>query len=309
MSFSIEPVAPADWPMALRILFARFPEEEQPARQAAALTAAAAGKLNLHGLRWALQNDVPVGATLVMEQPDRVSLVWPPIVTCAADDPEAVERALLAEVAGELDESDCRLSQILFDPDEIADLSPYRAVGFVRETNLFFVARSLHEELPAPMASDLRPETFDAARNADRFAAVVEATYRESLDCRILDGLRTGQEALASHRLSGEFDPQLWRVFSVNGAPAAVLLLNDHPEQDSLELVYFGVTPPFRGRGYGRALVCLALESAVARGRTVLFAAVDAQNSYANAIYSSLGFVELARRKALFRFPRQLARE
>jgi len=51
----------------------------------------------------------------------------------------------------------------------------------------------------------------------------------------------------------------------------------------------------------GKLLVREALTQTAARNRPLLFAAVDAKNSYANAIYSTAGFTELARRKALFR--------
>jgi ribosomal protein S18 acetylase RimI-like enzyme len=307
--FEILPVEPSDWPQALTILFARFPEEEQAARLEAALQSVAAGTLRLDGLRWALQRGQPVGAALAMEQPDGITLVWPPIITCGADDAIAVEDALLTELTREMDRSSAKLGQILFDPAEIDDLGPYVAHGFCHETDLFFMARSLHDPLPDVDLRGLSCEPFDESVNAERFAAALEASYRDSLDCVLLDGLRTGREALASHKLSGRWDAALWRLYQASDGDAAVLLLNDHPDQDAVELVYFGVTPENRGRGYGRALLCEALALAAARGRGVMFAAVDAKNRYANSIYAEAGFVELAPRKALFRYPGGLARE
>jgi len=306
---SVSPVDPTDWPIALRILFARFPEQEQAARLDATMQAVTAGRLKLDGLRWTRQHGLPVGASLVMEQPDGISLVWPPIVTCAADDADSVEASLLQEVTRQLDQSPAKLGQMLLDPDEAADLSVYRAHGFTLETELFFVARSLAEPIPEGDLRGLELESFDETHNADRFAAVIEATYQGSLDCRVLDGLRGGWEAIHSHKLSGEWDPAWWRLFRVKDEDAGVLLLNDHPDQDAVELVYFGVVPAHRGKNIGRVLMEQALVLAAGRGRSVLFAAVDAKNGYANSLYSALGFSELARRTALFRRPGGLARQ
>jgi ribosomal protein S18 acetylase RimI-like enzyme len=307
--FTISGVRTEDREKALRILFARFPPDEQGSRLEATLRAVAAGTLRLEGLRWAVQDGLPVGAALAMEQPDGIALVWPPTMTCAAEDAQAVEDALLADLAQWLDATPARMAQILLDPDEISDASIYERHGFRHRTELFFVARSLHEPLPDWHLGELSAEAFDASRNADRFAAAIEASYRGSLDCQWLEGVRSGREALASHQLSGTWEPALWHLYVVDGCDVGLLLLNDHPDQDAMELVYFGVDPSARGRGYGRALVGHALTQALARGRSLLFAAVDAANTYANAIYAEAKFVELARRQALFRFPGGLARE
>lgn len=306
--FHIEPVAAADWVSALRLLFARFPEAEIEPRIAETLRSIDAGRLSLDGLRWALESDQPVGAALFMEQPDGICLVWPPIVTCGAADPEAVERALLECLTKDIDAGASRLAQILFDPREIADESAYVAAGFRHSTDLFFLARSLQEALPTPSRGDLQALTYADALQA-RFAAVIEASYVDSADCPHLAGLRSGVEALASHRLSGCWDPRLWLLYRQGDQDVAVLLLNDHPEQDAVELVYFGVVPSARGQGHGRRLIADALAQAAARSRAVMFLAVDTQNAYANSLYEEAGFVEIARRRALFRFPRGMARE
>ena len=95
--WSITPVEIRDWPVALAMLFATFPVDEQQARIDSTLLAVRDGRLDLSGLRWAVENEVPVGASLTMEQPDGITLVWPPVVTTAASDPVAVEGALMTE--------------------------------------------------------------------------------------------------------------------------------------------------------------------------------------------------------------------
>lgn len=307
---TITPVAVRDWPAALEILFATFPVDEQQPRIDSTLISVREGKLDLSGLRWALQNRIPVGVSLTMEQPDGITLVWPPVVTSEASDPIAVEAALMSELTTRLDASTARLGQILLDPTEITDASVYHAHGFTTVTDLDFLVRELQEPIPAgEEIPGWSAETFGETRNAERFAIVVEATYAGSQDCTVLEGLRNGREALASHRLSGQFRPELWVLYKVGETDVAVVLLNEHPEQSAVELVYFGVIPAARGRGYGRAALIHALNAATEKGSRLIFLAVDARNSFATNVYTQLSFSHLSRRQALFRWPRGLARK
>ncbi len=299
-----------DWPTALGLLFATFPVDEQQPRIDSTLIAVSEGRLDLSGLRWALQNGELVGVSLTMDQPDGVTLVWPPVVTTAAANPVAVESALMSELTARLDQSTARLAQILLDPTEITDRSAYEAHGFTTITDLDFLVRELDGTLPATtIPSGWTAETFDEVTNADGFAAVIEATYSGSQDCTVLEGLRSGREALASHRLSGRFSPDLWILYKVDETDVAVVLLNEHPEQSAVELVYFGVIPSARGRGYGKTALIQALNTATGRGCQLAFLAVDSRNHFATDIYRQIGFSHLSRRQALFRWPGGLARK
>jgi len=307
-SISIRPVQPCDWPEALRLLFLPFPEEERESRIGATLKSVEQGSLSLAGLRRAWRDGHPVGVALTMSQPDGVTLVWPPVVAGSESDPDAVFDVLMLDVCARLDAEGARLGQVLLDATDESTCARLHDSGFLWETSLFFLARAL----AGPLPDDAHPpdwvtESYREA-NAARFALLLEATYRGSLDCPWLEGLRTGAEALASHRLSGMFDPNLWQIFTRTGEhggteDVGLCLLNDHPDQDAVEMVYFGVAPDYRGQGLGRALLIDGLHRAAARGRAAMFLAVDAQNLYANAVYADLEFVELARRTALFRPP------
>jgi ribosomal protein S18 acetylase RimI-like enzyme len=302
----VRPVAAEDRRAALQMLFAHFPQDEQSSRIEATLRAVDAGTLCLDGLRWAWRHEAPVGAALAMPQPDGVTLVWPPTVADGIEDAAAVTNALLTEIEDQLDRSTAKMGQMLFDPEEASDYSLYFDHGFRHETHLFYVARNLHEPLPECDLGNLREEMFDEEANGARFAALIEDTYRDTQDCAWLEGLRNGKEALASHKLSGQWRRELWRLYCTDEGDAAVLLLNEHADQDAVELVYFGVAPRFRGRGYGRLVLAQATRLAADCERSLLFAAVDAENVSANTLYAEAGFVELARRTALFRFPTRL---
>lgn len=298
-----------DWPAALELLFATFPEEERQPRIDATLIGVRDGRLDLSGLRWITRNGTPLGVSLTMDQPDGITLVWPPVINSAASNPEAIETALMQELTARLDRSSCRLAQILLDPTETTDLSVYEAHGFGTRADLDFLVRTLDGTLSAPEIIDWDVETYDEQRNHDRFVSLIEATYHGSQDCAVLDGLRNGQEALASHRLSGQFCPELWTLYKVAGTDVALVLLNEHPDQSAVELVYFGVTPDQRGRGYGQNALIHALNAAAARGGQLAFLAVDAGNHFAIDVYGMLGFSHLSRRQALFRWPGGLARK
>ena len=316
--------------LALRLLFARFPVEEQAARLRETLLAAERGSLNLDGLLLAakresserasrlaptnaapVNEDLPVGAALVMHQSDGIALVWPPIVSCGADDETAVEDALMSELCRLIDATDARLAQALLTPDDVVESKLLERHGFTHGADLFFLARTL-EPADAQLVtsgSALEPRLAQHAvtietwsdDNVERFATVIEKSYQHSLDCPDLKDFRSGAEALASHKLPGVFDPHLWLLFTMDGRDAGLLLLNEHPDQNTIELVYMGVVPELRGKNLGRAMLRHGLQLATQRSRAAMFLAVDCQNRYANAVYAEFSFVELARRRVLLR--------
>jgi ribosomal protein S18 acetylase RimI-like enzyme len=220
----------------------------------------------------------------------------------------------MQDICRRIDTAKARLGQCLLAPDDHAETNLLLRHGFEQAADMFFLARGLSASDVTQMDCNsgddpmaLSIETYQEA-NADRFAQVVEGTYQGSLDCPYLTGFRTATEAIASHKLSGEFDPSKWALFSVNGRDAGVVLLNDHPDQDAVELVYFGVVPAERGKGLGRRMLRKALSESARRGRAAMFLAVDCENRFANALYGEFAFVELARRRVMLRQPARLAR-
>lgn len=293
---------------ALRILFSPFPADEQGDRLRDALLSAERGSLDLSGLWLAEDVSGPVGATLVMHQRDGVSLVWPPVV--AGTDEKRVAAALMRQICQELDQPGVKFGQVLLSPEEKDEAALLSEYGFEMVAELFFLARSLEEPYPEPAwEPDIEVETFDETVNVERFARLIERTYLGSLDCPRLNGTRTGTDAIAGHRLSGTFHPQGWRLYRVGGRDAAVLLLNEHPDQDAVELVYFGVAPEFRGRGLGRRLLADAMTTSRSWKRAAIFLAVDAGNTFANGVYAEFGFQEVARRQVWLKFQADSARQ
>lgn len=294
---------------ALKILFSRFPEEERDARLQDSLLSAQRGSLDLSGLWIAEQNGQPVGATLLMLQADGVCLVWPPVALISHEARE-IQQALMTTVCTELEHPDVRFGQCLLSPHEHEEAALLSEFGFEIASELFFLARPLEEPWPiTELPSHITVETFQEPGNVTRFEKVIEQTYLESQDCPLLNGRRTGKEAIAGHRLSGEFHPRGWRLYSNNGHDIGLVMLNEHPDQDAVELVYYGVCPEYRGQGWGRRAICDALSLAKSWNRAVMFLAVDAGNDFANVIYAEFGFQEVARRHVWLKFPQHSARK
>lgn len=302
MPITISSVSKEQRPTALRVLFARFPVEEQETRLQDALQSAERGALNLDGLLLAEEDQRPVGAALMMHQRDGVTLVWPPVATSGSSSAQEVENALMERICQELERCGSKLAQVLLAPDDSAETELLERFEFRHLTDMFFLARTLSSEdaMKSPALGDYDHDLFDESQ-ADRFAKVIEQTYLNSLDCPFLDGFRNGKDALFSHRLSGSFDPAGWRVYRVGDQDIGVMMMNEHPEQDAIELVYFGIVPEFRGRGLGRQLLSQGIQAAALTGRAALFLAVDCENIYANNLYGELGFAELARRRIMVR--------
>ena len=310
MTLKISLVKPERRALALRLLFARFPLVEQATRLDEALRNAERGSLNLDGLLLAEEGEQPVGAALMMNQPDGVALVWPPVITCQTTDVAGAEKALMSRLCDEIDSIGAKLSQCLLTPDDVTETELLQGHGFIHAADMFFLARPLTRgdcEMDSSVG-ELDHEIFCEA-NKDRYASVIEQTYQGSLDCPFLNGFRSGSDALASHKLSGRFDSSGWRLYRQETEDLGVLMLNEHPDQDAIELVYFGIVPEFRGEGLGRRILAEGVRTAAKSGRSVMFLAVDCGNTYANALYSELGFTELARRRVMIRCSSHLARK
>jgi ribosomal protein S18 acetylase RimI-like enzyme len=298
-ALTVIPAAPHERARALAMLFSRHAPAERAARVEDALAAAAHGELSLQGLLTAWRETRIVGASLVV-LPDRggTAFVWPPAV---AEGDDAAADALLQETGRRLDASGAALAQCLLEPGEEPARDILTRNGFAHLADLLCMERRLDRPLPSRADPGLRRTSFEASDNMDRFAQIIEQTYVGTLDCPALVGRRSGREALESHRQSGVFDPRLWSVYAREQKDVAVLLLTEHPEENAREIVYLGVVPESRGRGYGRALVIDALHRAKDAGRSSLQLAVDCRNRFARRVYDELAFEEVASRAAYVR--------
>lgn len=200
------------------------------------------------------------------------------------------------------------LAQALPDPGEWWAVEAVEEAGFAHAGDLAF----LRGPLPLPAAEPRWPEGVRVRSAAQRglgcitgpdclLARILESSYVDTLDCPELCGLRTTVDVIASHRSTGRFDAALWWLAEdAEGEPAGCCLLSPVPDLGTVELVYLGVSPRFRGMGFGRALLAFAAGRAKGRGQTLTLA-VDRRNAPALAVYGRAGLKEFAARRAFVR--------
>jgi ribosomal protein S18 acetylase RimI-like enzyme len=126
---------------------------------------------------------------------------------------------------------------------------------------------------------------------------VITATHVESLDCSELKDPRPPDDMLAGYRDAGAFDPNLWLIARYKQQPVGCLLLADHPRHDTMELLYLGLIPEVRGRGWGKQLVRHAQWLTRRAGRRQLVTAVDSANLPAVQTYTAMDFQAWQRRR------------
>lgn len=138
--------------------------------------------------------------------------------------------------------------------------------------------------------TNLTAVSFAEAGSLERVAAVLEATFVDSADAPETHGFRSAVDALGGHLAVGTFREDLSRIYVCEGQDVGLVLVAEHSTQRSLELLYIGLTPDARGRGYGRQMLKHLTDAAQETESTILTCAVDARNSYAIKIYREAGF-------------------
>jgi ribosomal protein S18 acetylase RimI-like enzyme len=205
---------------------------------------------------------------------------------------------LIAAAAGALDALGVRMTQALL-ADRTAPIVPaLEAAGFAHLVDLEYLS---WEAAPVPPPATLQFEPFQEPQS-DRLARLIEATYAETKDCPALNGTRPMSEVLAGYRGTGRYRPENWQFARVGGEDVGVLLLADHAAAQYWELMYMGLAPPVRGRGWGGDIVRHAQRMARNAGAERLLLAVDAANAPALAMYRDAGFTPWDQRTVYVRF-------
>jgi mycothiol synthase len=246
------------------------------------------------GLWEARRGERLVGAVAAQLQAGRVGVVWPP--RAVPREPLATAQQLLAVACDGLARRGAGLAHVILQRVSRADGLLLRDAAFDPMAALLYLLCP-ESEMPTDFPSGLLEfEPFDRARR-DRLAQLVEATYADTLDCPVLNGLRSMEDILAGYEATGVFDPRRWLIVRHQERDVGCLLLADHPQHDNWELVYMGLIPSVRGNGWGQAVVRHAQWLTRQAGRQRLVLAVDAANHPAVAMYTSVGFRVFGRRR------------
>lgn len=281
----------------LELLLSELPHPDRDAQVQAMLAGTVA--IDLSGLLIAMKGREVVGAALSLMQPDGCGFFWPPRTTYDSASAE-VGDALLKELKRQHDAANAWISQCILDPHESEHRLALERNGFEHLANLLYLHRDLNDPIPQ-FGSHLSVTAVNPDEESQRFARIIEVTYEQTRDCPGLNGLRTGLEAVAGHQSTGGYLCNDWYIFQDAEEDVGVLILADQAEQDAWEIVYMGIVPQARGRGYGREVVLQALAAASRSPRGGLLLAVDGNNSPAIRVYESLGFRLLVEKSVYIR--------
>jgi ribosomal protein S18 acetylase RimI-like enzyme len=195
----------------------------------------------------------------------------------------------------------CTFLQVILDPADREGVDLCESIGFTRLTDLVYLLLPIGPADNSEAGNeDIEWEAYGPGRH-EVFKQVIERSYEQSLDCPELEGLRDIEDVLKGHMGVGEFDPDGWRLMKYQGQPAGVVLLARQPRTEVIELVYMGVTPEYRGRGFGGDLLTEAIRWTRYHGVQCIMLAVDCRNSPAYELYKRYGFSPLFRRVVLIR--------
>ncbi len=288
---------------ALVFLFQRLPPTERETQLAKTLAAVSRRELSLENLLVAIDGVQIVGAVMAVRRPGGIAVLGPPVVQPGPRAQE-IARGLLEAVGQRVDRQQVQYMQCLIDPADEWTKGALALGGILYATDLLLMSRSLPGDRCDADASGLTAQSYTIASRG-RFARIIEGTYPGSLDCPALVRIRSGGQVLDAHRATGQFNPQAWRIYQTDGRDVGVLLMAEHPDREVWEVVYLGVVPESRRRGFGRAILNGGIRAAQATRRTKMELAVDVANSPARRLYETLGFSEMRRLGVHLRIVRQ----
>lgn len=242
-----------------------------------------------------------VGAVWSQVQPGGAAHLWLPQI----EKSQAAElRTHLLQAAIKRLERDVQLVQALLSEENHNDAELLVAAGFTHISDLLYLVSTrlaFPDECPQ---TGLHFEVFSPQMH-DRLARIIEATYEATRDCPQLNGLRSIDDVLAGYRATGRFATKNWVLVRESTTDqhqddVGCILLAEHAK-GTWELVYMGIVPAARGRGFGVELARYAQWHVGQAGGETLVLAVDAANEPAVAIYATAGFTAWERRSVYLR--------
>lgn len=262
------------------------------------LAAETNGDLDMRGLFLARRADRPVGASWGQIVPGRSAFCWPACV--APSEPEDTAVRLQSAVDDYVDSQRVWMVQAVLPVRAVIDTARLVHAGYHYLADLDYLVSTIDSFPRDRPLSDLEFQSFTPV-DTPRLATLIERTYAGSLDCAELDGIRPIEDVLTGYRETGKYRPDWWLFARHAGRDVGCILLADHPGHDQSDLMYLGIVPEARGRGWGAQLTRVAqwILGQVPRARMIL--AVDNVNWPAHGVYSITGFDHWDRRRVYIR--------
>ncbi|HEY4233942.1 MAG TPA: GNAT family N-acetyltransferase [Lacipirellulaceae bacterium] len=240
------------------------------------------------------------GAAWGQLQPGKTAIFWVPQLTQGVD--AKIAERLTQAVARALDYANVEMAQTLL-PDRSSTIaSAIESGGFSYLAELMYLAGESSPILDD--RSDRESLEFIAYDDSQRGRLIdlVERTYLESHDCAAMNGKRQMDDVLDGYQATGDYRPGNWLIVRGDGLDVGVLLMSEEPAAGHFELIYMGVVPEARGKGWGVQIARHALRLAHGAGAERVVLAVDAANGPALAMYGAAGFTMWDRRSVFVRF-------
>lgn len=243
----------------------------------------------------ATTDSLPLAAVLAECLPGRTSVVTPPQVAgnLNPEDQSLLARELLLALESQMIAEGTLLAQAITPTRTDEATARFLAAGYALAGDLLYLGADLSLKIPHYLPGNLlSPLELIPHSPADfeRWIPLLDHTYRHSLDCPAVDGLRPTRDVLIGYRDIGRPRDDWWFILRHSGRDVGCLLIADHSPAKHAELVYMGLVPEMRGRGWGVFLAQQARQIAVASGAEYLVLSVDAANTPALRHYQSAGF-------------------
>lgn len=273
-----------------------WPEEERAAQWQAIGAAVRAGNSADIVLLAARRGQELLAAAVAQALPGRSAVVWlPQFAAPPRDEQQSLASLLMTRLLGDLAAHGVQLAQALVSCDDQRAATQLQCSGFEFSADLLYLAAPADSFPEQPPRLPFVLEAFQMA-DGIRLVRLIERTYVGTLDCPRLDNLRETADVVAGYLAVGQFRPELWQIARYGGQDVGCLLVNLHPEVNHAEIVYLGLVPEVRGRGWGLELARQAQWQAELAECDQAVLAVDAANHPAIRMYAAAGFVQWDRR-------------
>ena len=278
--------------------------DETPAEQLARVTDVLRAYRCSHdafaSLITALRGNTLVGSVWGQSMPGRSVCLWMPRLV--GTEPRQTAIQLLGELDRRLCSRRMDLIQAVLPKSRDQDLQLLAECGFEHAADLAFLFSECGPSDAVSSVSELSFEPFRVDQR-ERMLALIEATYEGTLDVPVLNGVRKMHDVFEGYWRTGVADPSHWFFVCRDHADVGCLLLANHPDQGQWELVYMGLAPLARGRGWGQVIVEFAKRFVAASADRRLVLAVDSANEPALRVYGQAGFAVCDRRDVMLKIP------
>lgn len=231
------------------------------------------------------------GVTKATVSAGRTGTVRGPWLTPEAD--ESVAIRLIEESTRWLSDGRTVLIQSFISPECVHLPTTFQSANFAHVTDIEMLM-SARGTFPVQKPHvDFQLQTV-GYQDFPTLETVIDRTYVNSCDCPAVTGCRTARDSMADMLQRGGDDPKPWFfVQDSRGRQRGCLLIADLKTR--CELMYMGLEPTARRRGWGHQLVRAAQWIARTRNCETLTLAVDTANEAAIACYARAGFMTYER--------------